>query len=72
MADHAKEKQIPLVLIAIGLALYVVAAFAYAGANAVLPVFAMVLLGAIHRTYPSRMNSVRFIVAHKTDSVSSF
>lgn len=35
MADHPKERQIPLALIGIGLALYVLAAFVHAGAAGV-------------------------------------
>ena len=50
MSDHAKERQIPVILILVGDALYVVAAFVRAGSAAVGPVLAAVLIGGVIQT----------------------
>jgi hypothetical protein len=50
LTDHAKERQIPLVLIGLGLALYVVAAFVRTGPQGVGPTLLAVLLGGVAQT----------------------
>lgn len=50
MSEHAKERQIPLILIAVGLALYAVAALVHAGTAGVAPVLAAVLIGGVIET----------------------
>ena len=50
MPEHAKERQIPLALIGLGLALYVVAAFVRAGAAGVGPTLLAVMIGGVVQT----------------------
>src|SRR4051812_35859224 len=50
LSEHATERQIPLILIAVGLALYAVAAFMHAGTRGVAPVLFIVTIGAIIQT----------------------
>ena len=50
MSEHATERRIPLILIAVGLVLYAVAAFIYAGTRGVLPVLLIVIVGGFIQT----------------------
>lgn len=50
MAEHAKERQIPLALIGLGVALYVVAAFVRTGAAGVGPTLVAVLIAGAVQT----------------------
>src|SRR5687768_744249 len=50
MSDHAKERQVPLILVAVGAALYVLAAFVRTGPAGVGPTLLAVLIGGIVQT----------------------
>lgn len=50
MSDHPKERQIPYVLIAVGLAMYAIAAIAFAGPRGVAPTLLAVSIGAVVQT----------------------
>lgn len=50
MSDHAKERQIPLILIILGVGLYVLAAFIRTGPAGVGPTLLAVLIGGLVQT----------------------
>lgn len=50
MSDHPKERQIPSALIAVGLAMYAIAAIAFAGPRGVPPTLLAVSIGAAVQT----------------------
>lgn len=50
MSSHATERQIPFVLIGVGIVLYVVAAIVHAGTAGVAPVLTAVLIGGSVQT----------------------
>jgi hypothetical protein len=50
LSEHATERQIPLILIAVGLCLYAIAAFVHAGAVGVGVLMVAVIIGGIMQT----------------------
>jgi hypothetical protein len=50
MSDHAKERQIPIILVALGFTLYVLAAFVHTGSQGVGPTLVVVLVGGAVQT----------------------
>lgn len=50
MSEHSTERQIPLILIGVGLLLYAIAAFVHAGTAGVAPVLFAVVVGGIIQT----------------------
>jgi hypothetical protein len=50
MAQHATERQIPQILIGLGLVCYAIAAFVHAGTRGVMPVLTAVAIGALIQT----------------------
>jgi hypothetical protein len=61
MAEHATERQIPQILIGVGLACYAISAFVHAGTRGVMPVLTVVAIGALIQTI--LLISAAFIVA---------
>jgi hypothetical protein len=51
VSEHATERQVPLILIGVGLVCYAIAAFAHAGTNGVAAVLLIVTIGAIFQTF---------------------
>ena len=50
MSEHATERQIPLILIGTGLALYAIAAVVNAGTRGVVPVLLIVIIAGVFQT----------------------
>jgi hypothetical protein len=61
MAEHATERQIPQILIGVGLVCYAIAAFVHAGTRGVMPVLTAVAVGAAVQT--ALLICAAFIVA---------
>ena len=50
MSEHATERQIPLILIGLGVVLYAIAALVNAGSRGVVPVLLIVIIAGVFQT----------------------